>query len=132
MDRSAFKKLVQHSLRRLPRKFKQRLKNVTVEIEDVPSQALLRDVGVKTGMLFGLYHGVPLPEREWNYGNALPDRIFIYQQPIESAASSPDEIEEIVLETVMHEIGHYFGFEDDELYKIEYEKKNALRKKPRA
>jgi predicted Zn-dependent protease with MMP-like domain len=70
-----------------------------------------------------LYQGVPLTEREWNYGNALPDRIVIYQQPIETAATSPSEIEEIVLDTVMHEIGHYFGFDDKELHEIEDEKR---------
>ena len=77
---------------------------------------------VDSGMLFGLYQGVPLTEREWNYGNVLPDRIVIYQRPIEDAAKSPSEIEEIVMDTVMHEIGHYFGFDDETLYSIEAEK----------
>ncbi|MGE5173217.1 MAG: metallopeptidase family protein [Betaproteobacteria bacterium] len=116
MDRPSFEKLVQDSLRRLPRRFKQKLKNVAVEVEDRPSAELLRDMGITSGTLFGLYQGVPLTQREWNYGNVLPDRIVIYQRPIESAAASPEEIEEIVLDTVMHEIGHYFGFSDNELY----------------
>lgn len=122
MDRSAFEKLVQHALRRLPRRFKNKIKNISVEIEDAPSVALLKDMGIESGTLFGLYQGVPLTEREWNFGNILPDRIVIYQRPIESAAASSDEIEEIVTDTVMHEVGHYFGFADDELYEIEDEK----------
>ena len=118
MDRPAFEKLVQKSLLRLPRRFKQKLKNISVEVEDRPSAELLRDMGIMSGTLFGLYQGVPLTQREWNYGNVLPDRIVIYQRPIESAAASPGEIEEIVLDTVMHEIGHYFGFSDNELYEM--------------
>jgi len=118
MDRSSFEKLVQHSLRRIPRRFKKKLENISVEVEDRPSSELLRDMGITSGTLFGLYQGVPLTQREWNYGNVLPDRIVIYQRPIESAAVSPGEIDEIVLDTVMHEVGHYFGFSDDELYEM--------------
>ena len=118
MDRPAFEKLVQQSLRRLPRRFKKKLENISVEVEDRPSAELLRDMGITSGTLFGLYQGVPLTQREWNYGNVLPDRIVIYQRPIESAAASPGEIEGIVLDTVMHEVGHYFGFSDKELYEM--------------
>ena len=118
MDRSSFEKIVQQSLRYLPRRFKKKLENISVEVEDRPSAELLRDMGITSGTLFGLYQGVPLTQREWNYGNVLPDRIVIYQRPIESAAASPVEIEEIVLDTVMHEVGHYFGFSDDELYEM--------------
>jgi predicted Zn-dependent protease with MMP-like domain len=127
MDRSSFEKLVQNSLRRLPRRFKKKIENVSVEVEDRPSAELLRDMGITSGTLFGLYQGVPLTERGWNYGNMLPDRIVIYQNPIESAASSPEEIEEIVLETVIHEIGHYFGIGDEELRNIEDNKRRKKR-----
>ncbi len=123
MDRSSFEKLVEKSLERLPKKFKHKLRNIMIEIEDRPAQELLDDMGIETGTLFGLYQGVPLTERDWNFGNALPDRIVIYQRPIESAASSPEEIEEIVLDTVVHEVGHYFGFDDASLYSIEDEKR---------
>lgn len=118
MDRLSFEKLVQNSLRRLPRRFKQKLRNISVEVEDRPSAQLLNDMGITSGTLFGLYQGVPLTERGWNYGNVLPDRIVIYQRPIEDAAASPSEIEKIVMDTVMHEIGHYFGFSDNELYNM--------------
>lgn len=121
MDRLSFEKLVHNSLRRLPRRFKNKIKNIAVEVEDAPSSALLEDMEIERGTLFGLYQGVPLTEREWNYGNVLPDRITIYQRPIEEAARSAEEIEEIVLETVVHEIGHYFGFSDEDLYEIEDE-----------
>jgi len=127
MDRSSFEKLVQNSLRRLPRRFKKKIENVSVEVEDRPSAELLRGMGITSGTLFGLYQGVPLTERGWNYGNMLPDRIVIYQSPIESEAASPSEIEEIVLETVIHEIGHYFGIGDEELRNIEENKRRKKR-----
>lgn len=123
MTKTAFEKLVQHALQRLPRKFKKRLQNISIEVEDNPSPELLADMDIPSGTLFGLYQGVPLPDRDWNFGNVLPDRIVIYQKPIEAAGSSPEEIETIVLDTVMHEIGHYFGFDDEELYEIEDSKK---------
>jgi predicted Zn-dependent protease with MMP-like domain len=119
MERVDFEQLVQQALRRLPRRFKNKIRNIEIEVEDAPSRELLEDMGIKHGTLFGLYQGVPLTQREWNYGNMLPDRIVIYQWPIERAARSSEEIEEIVLETVMHEVGHYFGFSDEELYDIE-------------
>jgi len=76
-------------------------------------------MGIRSGTLFGLYQGVPLTERGWNYGNMLPDRIVIYQRPIESVAASAEQVETIVQDTVIHEIGHYFGFTDKELREIE-------------
>jgi predicted Zn-dependent protease with MMP-like domain len=127
MERPAFEKLVQDCLRRLPRRFKQKLENIDIEIEDRASPALLKEMGIESGTLFGLYQGVPLTQRSWNYGNMLPDRIVIYQQPIEAAASSLEGIKEIVSNTVMHEIGHYFGFSDFELDEMEHDKRGESR-----
>lgn len=122
MNRSSFEKLVDRSLQRLPKKYRDELRNIIVEVEGEPSEELLEDMGIEEGELYGLYQGVPLTEREWNYGNALPDRIVIYQGPIERDSRNDEEVEEIVLDTVMHEIGHYFGFDDKTLYTIEDEK----------
>ena len=126
MDRPAFEILVQNSLRNLPRRFKKKIANISVEVEDHPSPELLSDMGIRSGTLFGLYQGVPLTKRGWNYGNMLPDRIVIYQRTIESVAASPEEIEKIVLDTVIHEIGHYFGFSDKELREIEAAKRREM------
>lgn len=128
MKRSAFEKLVDRSLQRLPKKFGDELRNILIEVEDEPSDDLLEDMGIGDGELYGLYQGVPLTEREWNYGNALPDRIVIYQGPIERDSRNDGEAEEIVLDTVMHEIGHYFGFDDATLYSIEDDKAKKRRK----
>ncbi len=129
MDRPAFEELVHKALRRLPRKFKEKLENISIQIEDQPSQETLDDMGIEGGTLYGLYQGVPLTERGWGYGNVLPDRIVIYQRPIEEDAATPKEAEEIVRDTVMHEIGHYFGFDDRELYDMEHESRKEKPKK---
>ena len=122
MNSALFEKMVKRSLERLPKKFLDALQNINIEVEAEPPDDVLDDLGIEDGALYGLYQGVPITEREWNYGNVLPDRIAIYQGPIERDARNDAEIEEIVLDTVVHEIGHYFGFDDDTLYAIEDEK----------
>jgi predicted Zn-dependent protease with MMP-like domain len=70
--------------------------------------------------LFGLYEGTPLPERSWGHGNTLPDRITLFQQTIEDACEGDEDC--IVLEigdTLIHELGHYFGMSEDEIMEIE-------------
>jgi predicted Zn-dependent protease with MMP-like domain len=129
MDRKKFDRLVERSLRRLPKKFGDQLENIAIEVEAEPPDEVLDDLGIEDDGLYGLYQGTPLTEREWNYGNVLPDRIVIYQGPIERDSRTDEEVEEIVLDTVMHEIGHYFGFDDEALYSIEDEKEK--RKKNR-
>ena len=122
MDRTYFEKLVERSLQRLPKKFLDALVNIAVEVEAEPPQEVLDDMGIEDGALYGLYQGVPLTDREWNYGNVLPDRIVIYQGPIERDVRNDEEIEDVVLDTVVHEIGHFFGFDDETLYSIEDER----------
>jgi len=128
MDRRKFDELVDRSLNRLPKKFLDALENIVVEVEGEPPQDVLDDMGIGDDGLYGLYQGTPLTEREWNYGNVLPDRIIIYQGPIERDARTDEEIEELVLDTVVHEIGHYFGFNDETLYSIENEKAKKKKK----
>jgi len=128
MDYMPFEKLVERSLQRLPKKFLDALQNITIEVEAEPPADVLDDLGHEDDGLYGLYQGTPLTEREWNYGNVLPDRIVIYQGPIERDATNDAEIEKIVLDTVVHEIGHYFGFDDDTLYSIEDEKAKKKKK----
>jgi predicted Zn-dependent protease with MMP-like domain len=120
MDRARFTQLVEDALREIPRRFRNAMKNVAVVVEDEPSPQLLAELDVEPGdTLFGLYQGTPLPERSWGYGNALPDRISIYQKPIEDACADEDEIRDCVAETVIHEFGHYFGMSEEEIEEIE-------------
>jgi len=120
MHRARFTQLVEEALHEIPRRFRDAMKNVAVVVEDEPSPALLQEMDVDPGdTLFGLYQGTPLPERSWGYGNTLPDRISIYQKPIEDACADEDEIRDCVAETVIHEFGHYFGMSEEEIEEIE-------------
>jgi predicted Zn-dependent protease with MMP-like domain len=71
------------------------------------------------GTLLGLYHGTPLTARGWDYGNQLPDRIFIYQGPHERAATSERDMVLAIGETLIHEVGHYFGMSEAQIEDIE-------------
>jgi predicted Zn-dependent protease with MMP-like domain len=96
------------------------MKNVAVIVEDEPPPHILHEMEIEPpDSLFGLYQGTPLPDRGWSYGNALPDRISIYQIPIEEACEDDDEIRDCVAETVIHEFGHYFGMDEDQIEEIE-------------
>ena len=120
MTRDRFRQLVEEALREIPRRFRREMKNVAVVIEDEPSPELLEEMEVEPGdTLFGLYQGTPLPERGWAFGNALPDRISIYQGPIEEACEDDEEVRNCVAETVIHEFGHYFGMDEEEIEEIE-------------
>ena len=120
MTRERFKHLVAEALDEIPRRFRAEMKNVAVIVEDEPPQDVLDEMDVgPDDTLFGLYHGTPLPQRSWDYGNNLPDRISIYQFPIEDACANEDEIRDCVAETVIHEFGHYFGMSEEEIEEIE-------------
>jgi predicted Zn-dependent protease with MMP-like domain len=120
MTRERFAELVEEALREIPRRFRKEMRNVAVIVEDEPPPQVLAEMEMEPpDTLFGLYHGTPLPERGWGYGNALPDRISIYQRPIEEACEDEDEIRDCVAETVIHEFGHYFGMSEEEIEEIE-------------
>ena len=120
MTRERFTELVEDALREIPRRFRKAMKNVAVVVEDEPPPHVLEDMDVEPGdTLFGLYQGTPLTQRGWGYGNTLPDRISIYQKPIEEACEDDDEIRDCVAETVIHEFGHYFGLSEEEIEEIE-------------
>lgn len=122
MTRERFTALVEEALREIPGRFHDAMKNVAVVVEDEPSQDVLDELEMEPDdTLFGLYHGTPLTERDSNYGNTLPDRISIYQFPIEEACDDEDDIRQCVAETVIHEFGHYFGLSEEEIEKIEEE-----------
>ena len=120
MTKERFTELVEDALREIPPRFRREMKNVAVVVEDEPPEHVLDEMEIgPDDTLFGLYQGTPLPERGWGYGNALPDRISIYQGPIEDACEDDDEIRECVAETVIHEFGHYFGMSEEEIEEIE-------------
>ena len=120
MNRRRFEALVEKALRRLPRPFKDKIANIAVVVEDWADDETLADVGVEPpDTLYGLYRGIDLTQRDSSYGNVLPDTIHIYQGPIEEDCTDAEEMAEVVRDTVIHEIGHYFGLDDDTMEDIE-------------
>jgi predicted Zn-dependent protease with MMP-like domain len=124
IDRAAFTRLVQESIDSLPQNFRKLLENVAVLVEDFPSPETMRDMRLRSPyQLLGLYHGIPLDKRGSYYGNVPPDVVIIYQIPIERACATEDEIREQVRDTVIHEVGHFFGFGEAELRDVERERR---------
>ena len=115
-----FEALVVLALKRLPKFFKKKMKNVDVVVEDRASGELLSGMGLQSPFqLLGLYQGIPLDRRGFYYGNVLPDKITLFQVPIESICRTKEEIEEKVRDVVIHEVGHYFGLNDEKLRELE-------------
>ena len=120
MTHSEFEALVERALRTLPRRFKERIANVAIVVEDWADDETLRELDIEPpDTLYGLYRGIDLTHRDTSYGNVLPDTIHIYQGPIEEDCEDADEMAELVRDTVIHEIGHYFGLDDDTMEGIE-------------
>jgi predicted Zn-dependent protease with MMP-like domain len=120
MDRQRFEELVSEALEDLPPRFAERLSNIDVEVRDWPGPEEMRAAGVPPGrILLGLYRGVPHTRRGSWYNLALPDRIFIYQGPIERVCRSEDEVKARVRRTVLHEVAHHFGWSDAELAEMD-------------
>ncbi len=119
MDRERFEELVGQALNALPEGFQEKLSNVDVEVEDYPGPDDLRAARTRSGQtLLGLYRGVPLTRRGLGYNMVPPDRIIIFQRPIERTCRSDEEIVERVGHVVRHEIAHHFGIDDDALRRM--------------
>src|SRR5687767_6045905 len=120
MTRERFQQLVGEAITLIPRRFRREMKNLALVVEEEPTSALLEEMEVEPpDSLYGLYQGTPLPERAWAYGNTLPDRITLYQRPIEEDCEDEDEIRAVIGETLIHEVGHYFGMSEEEIEEIE-------------
>ena len=120
MTRRQFEALVEKALRRLPKRFKAKIENIAVVVEDWADDETLADVGIEPpDTLYGLYRGVDLTRRDSGYANVLPDTITIYQGPIEEDCADEREMADEVRATVIHELGHYFGLTDEEMEQLE-------------
>ncbi len=121
MDRETFERIAEAELASLPRFLLDRLENVAIWVEDWPDEHTLQDLGIRSREgLLGLYQGHPLPERSVYMSGVLPDRIVLYQRPIElHARRSGIGVARVVRETLVHEIGHYLGFSEEELRDLE-------------
>ena len=114
--REHFEVLVDEALESLPEELQGWLDNVAIVVGWQPTSEQMAQAGVGRGrLLFGLYVGVPKTHRGFTYGEVVPDKIIIFQRPIEQICRTPDQVRDCVRKTVLHEIGHHFGMDEDEL-----------------
>jgi predicted Zn-dependent protease with MMP-like domain len=120
MTRARFERLVAEAITLIPRRFRDHMQNLALVVEDEPDAELLEEMEIEPpDTLYGLYRGTPLPERGAAYGNTLPDMITLYQRPIEEDCEDEDEIRMVIGETLILEVGHYFGLSEEEIEEIE-------------
>jgi len=120
VTRERFRQLVDEALQTIPVRFRDAMQNIAIVIEDEPSDEQLEEVEIEPpDTLLGLYQGIPLTERQWAHGNTLPDKITLFQGPIEDASEDEDDLVVAIGETLIHEVGHYFGLSEEEIEEIE-------------
>jgi predicted Zn-dependent protease with MMP-like domain len=121
VSKAHFASLVERALAGLPRPFSKVLEEVPVEIRARPTRRELRELGLKEDeLLLGVYHGRPLTERSVQDSGRLPDVIYIFQEDVELCCDSEEELVREVRTTVLHEIGHHFGMDEEDLDKLGY------------
>jgi len=122
LSRAGFERILRQALDDLPARFREALQNVAVVVEDWPPEWLLDELEIPPeDTLYGFYHGVPLPERSVSISGNLPDKISIYRGPLEEDFPDPAELRTEIRMTLLHEIGHYFGMDEEELFRLGYE-----------
>jgi len=123
MELERFEELVRRGLDLIPGEIAERMNNVDIEVQDMPSPQQLAAAGVPSGhTLLGLYVGIPLTRRSSGYNMAMPDRIIIFQRPLERISRNEDALVDRVRDTVIHEVAHHFGISDERLDEIEAER----------
>ncbi len=119
MELERFEELVARAIEELPDEIRERLENIDIVVAHEPTRAQLHSSGLgPRHTLFGLYEGVPLTERTHGYGFVMPDKITIFQGPIEASCRNESQIIRQVKRVVRHEIAHHFGIDDDRLRDI--------------
>jgi predicted Zn-dependent protease with MMP-like domain len=121
VSRAKFADLVEKALAELPPRFAEMLEEVPVEIRDRSTAAQRRRAGVpRDSLLLGLYQGIPRTQRSVEHSGVMPDVIYIFQEDVEQASGGDQELIEQVRTTVLHEIGHHFGLDEDDLDELGY------------
>ena len=122
MNHHEIRKQVLQVIEKLPRQFREQLDNVEIVVDHRPSEDLLRAEGLdpRHDTLYGIYEGVPLPERSLLDPPLLPDKITIFAEPLLQDFPEPEELREEIRLTVLHEIAHYFGMDEDEIEDLGY------------
>jgi predicted Zn-dependent protease with MMP-like domain len=116
MDRRTFESIVRDAIESLPEEFQHALENVAIVVQEEPNPQDLQELGINpdTDELFGLYQGVPLTDRSSGHAG-LPDRIEIYRGPILRSCDTAREMVTEIQDTVIHELGHHMGLDDDDM-----------------
>lgn len=120
ISRRQFETWVREALDELPPFFRRRLENLAVFVEEEPPPDVREDLELETGDdLYGLYQGVPHTRRGVDYGNVLPDRITLYRRPLVMNFPDRHALRRAVRDTVLHEVGHHFGLDEETLARLE-------------
>ena len=128
VERETFEELVRQAVATLPEEIAERMSNVDVEVQERPTEQQLRSLGVPSGQtLLGLYQGIPLTRRTSGYNLVPPDRIIIFQRPLELTSRGDDDLVGRVRDTVVHEIAHHFGISDERLQEMARERNKGKR-----
>lgn len=116
LNREEFEEIVKKAVKDLPPEFRSKLDNVAIVIADKPDSGQLKKLRLRKGktLILGLFEGVPKPKRAF-FGAALPDKITIFQKPIQALARSRLDLGKIVKNTVRHEVAHHFGLDETAL-----------------
>lgn len=114
-----FEELVNNAIANLPQENVAALSNVAIVVEDFPTPLQLKKGGVVRGTLFGLYEGIPKPQRNNNYSMVTPDKIAIFKGPLTRVAINDEHLQRLVNNTVWHEVAHHFGLAHDRIEKLE-------------
>ena len=114
MTREAFEKLISEAVEDLPIIFREKMNNVSIVLEEWPTQQQMKSLGMsRGGLLFGLYHGTPQTKR--TSGTIMPDKITIFAGPILRVCRTEEEVKTKVTQVVKHEIAHHFGLNEEEI-----------------
>lgn len=121
VSKQKFAQLVEKALAEVPEPFASHLEEMRVEIRDRPTRRQLREAGLEDDdLLLGLYVGRPLTERSVEHSGTLPDVIYIFQEDVELVSESEEDLVREVRTTVLHELGHHFGMDEDDLEEAGY------------
>ncbi|MCX6741048.1 MAG: metallopeptidase family protein [Candidatus Parcubacteria bacterium] len=119
--------MVEEGIKAIPERFLLKLDNVAIVVQDEPTPEQKKKLNLRPNrMLFGLYEGVPQTKRGVGYSAVLPDRITIFQKPIEAIATDEKGIKEIIKNTVWHEVAHHFGMDEARVRQAETKRRNKL------
>jgi predicted Zn-dependent protease with MMP-like domain len=116
-----FDDIVQRAIERIPEEVRQYLDNIIISVKKRPSRAMMEEMGYGEGELLGLFQGVPLTEKLATTPSLYPDTILLFQEPLERMCQTIEELEEQIEITVVHEVAHFVGMDEERLYELGYE-----------